>query len=126
MLSHDDARCGADDGAGGGNVECAEAITAGADDVENLILFAPRIFNRRLDRFFAERAGKGGNFFGCFAFLGEAGEKFRLGRRGDGFVRERRDGVPHLFRRQGLRGGELNGESFEHDAILRWHAKGTN
>ena len=72
VLGHGHAGGGAKDGDGGGNVERAQAVAAGADDVEDFARVAPVLFNRRRDGFFAQRAGEGGDFLRRFALFSRA------------------------------------------------------
>ena len=69
VFGHGHTGGGAKDGRRGGDVERAEAVAAGANDVEDFAGFAPVFFNRRLDGFVAERAGEGGDFLRRFAFF---------------------------------------------------------
>ena len=77
VLGHGHAGGGAQDGAGGGNVERAQPVAAGANDVEDF----PRAgfgVERRRNGFLAQRGGKRGDFLRRLAFLRERDEKIRL------------------------------------------------
>ena len=107
MLGDGHTRRRAQNRGGGGDVEGAKAIAARANDVENLARLAPVFFNRRRDGFLAQRGRKRGDFLVRLAFLREGDEEIRLCWRGNSFVRQKFDGLAHLLRRQGLRGGKL-------------------
>src|SRR5205823_6603350 len=70
MLGHGHAGGGAKDGGGRGDVDRAEPVAAGADDIED---FARTGFgvNRRRDGFAQQFAGKRGDFSGRLDFLRE-------------------------------------------------------
>ena len=125
MLGDRDAGGSAKNGDGGGNVERAQAVATGADDVED---FAGAGFGgeRWRNGFFAQRGGERGDFHRRLAFQRERDQKFRFGRRRNFFIGQIFDGADHLRHRQRLAGGELASECFQHGAILRGGAKGTN
>ena len=124
MLGDGDAGSGADDGGGRGDVERAQPVAAGADNVEN---FAGTGFGiqRRRDGFVAQGAGKRRDFSGRFAFLSERGQKIRLGFRRDFFVGEPFNRQAALCGVERLPGGKLLDES-GHEGILSGGACGSN
>ncbi len=125
MLGDGDSGGGAEDGGGGGNVDGAEAVAAGADDIED---FAGACFGveRRGNGFVAERAGERGDFGWRFAFLREGGQEAGLEIRRNGFIGEPVNGLPDLFIVERTGGGELLDEFFEHAMILGLNASGSN
>ena len=96
MLGHGHAGGGAKDGDGGGNVERAQAVAAGADDVEDCAGFTPVIFNRRLDGFVAQGAGEGGDFLRRFALFRERSKEIGLKIGRNFFAGEMFHGLPYL------------------------------
>ena len=126
MLGHSHAGGSAQNRGGGGNIERAQTVAARADDVENLVGRAPIGFNWWQDGLRQQRGCECGDFLRRLAFAGQRDEEFRLGGRGNHFVRQAGDSLAHLLRRQMLGGGELKSKGFQHAAILRGNAKGTN
>ena len=102
---------------GRGNVERAQAVAAGADNVED---FAGAGFGieRRWNGFVAQRAGESGDFAGGFAFFRQRGQKIGLDHGRNFFVGELFHGLADLLVVERSRGGELLGELFEHARIL--------
>ena len=125
MLGHDHAGGGAQEGDGGGNVERAQAIAAGADHIEDFAAARGGV-QRWREGFLAQGGGERGDFRRRLAFVRQRHEEIRLHLGRHPFIRQTFDGSARLLRRQGLRGGKLFGEGIQHGAILRRGAKGTN
>ena len=129
VLGHGHARGGAQDGDGGGDVERAQAVAAGADDVEDFAGFAPGVFNRRRDGFVAQGAGEVGDFLRRFALFCEGGQEVSLGSGGNFFAGKPFNRLPYLRFCKCLRGVELSSQLFErfrHGRIVRLRAPGSN
>ena len=126
VLGHGHAGGGAQNGDGGGNVEGAEVVAPGANDIEYLARLAPVFFDGREDGFFAQGGGEGGDFAGRFAFLRERGQKISLDVRRNFFLGKLFNCQPRLLVTERLRGGQLRNELLDHGAILNHGARGSN
>lgn len=118
VFGDDDAGGGAEDGGGGGNVEGAQAIAAGADDIEDFPGASGGI-QREGDGFIVQGADESRDFIGGFAFLGQGAQEIGFEGDGNGFGGEAIDGLPDLVAGQGVTVAELLDERFEHGHMLR-------
>ena len=103
MLGDRDAGGGANHRGGRGNVEGAEPVAAGADDVEDFAGRPPSGIERRGNGFVAQRAGERGDFTGRLAFLRQRGQEIGLDRRGNFFIGQLIHGLADLLVRERFR-----------------------
>ena len=126
MLGDGHAGGGAYNGGGGGNVERAQAVAAGADDVEDFP--GARVSASSGGGMDLSRKARANAAIspGVSPFLRERGQKIGFDRRGNFFVGELFNRLADLLVRERMRGGKLLDEFFEHGTILRFLAAGSN
>jgi len=122
VFGHPHARRRAQNRRCGGDVERAQAVAAGANDIEDFA-GADGGVERRLDGFGAQGAGERGDFRDRFSFARKLAQKIGLGGGSHRFVHEQLDGFKHLLVRERLRGGQLADEFVQHRAILGFRAR---
>ncbi len=117
VLGDGDARGGAENRGGGGDVERVQSVAAGAAHIEDLA-GARGVIERHGHGHCAQRVGEGGDLLRRLAFAGERAEKIRLYFGRDGFGDKLRHGVAHLIVGQGCAAHELAGQFAEHGGSL--------
>jgi len=110
---------------GRGDVKGAQAIAAGADNVEDFMSAGFGI-ERWGNGFVAQGAGEGGDFAGGFAFFRQRGQEIGLDRGWNFFIGELFHRPADLLVVERSRRAELLSEFFEHRGMLSFVAAGSN